>query len=83
MNSLQGFTYLEVSEMLERGLAQGHDEESWRRESVEFHLLKAEGHINQYRKVRANMLQSEENHLQNALCRLAMAMYVGDGDGKA
>ena len=76
MNSLEGFTYLQVAEMLERGLRQGHEEGGWKKKTVKHHVDKAEGHIMQYWDAKEGRIKTDENHLQNALCRLAMALWV-------
>jgi len=82
-NSLSGLAYIEVAKMLERGLAQGHTQNKWKDETVKFHTDKAAGHIKQHWLVKSGKMESDENHLQNALCRMAMALYVEKVDAKS
>jgi len=54
-----------------------HPPYSWKSEEVNQHLLKAARHINTYMQIAAGYQKDdEENHLNNAMCRLAMAMGI-------
>lgn len=73
-----------VDRILERGLAEGHRPDSWRTEPATFHALKAARHI---QSAMLEMLHADsglplradgtaEEHLERALCRVAMALWV-------
>ena len=54
---------------------------SWKDEDVSQHLLKAARHINTHMQIAAGYQKDDgENHLDNAITRLAMAL--GKGAGK-
>ena len=52
-----------------------HKPYTWLEEDVNQHLLKASRHINTYIQIQMGYQKpDEENHLNNALCRLSMAV---------
>jgi len=56
--------------VLEVGRAKGYPPGSWRNEPIREHLLKAAWHLVRF----LAGVQSDENHLEHALCRLAMGV---------
>jgi hypothetical protein len=61
-----------IDEILSYGRSKGHPLASWRKETIEHHLTKAHGHIHDY----LHEVDRGEDHLECALCRLAMAVAV-------
>lgn len=61
-----------IDEILTYGKSKGHPLASWRGESVEHHVNKANGHLKDY----LYEVDRGEDHLECALCRLAMAVAV-------
>lgn len=61
-----------IDDILQYGRSKGHPQASWRNETEQHHLDKANGHIHDY----LNGIDRGEDHLECALCRLAMAVAV-------
>lgn len=64
----------EVSLDVERKGLQKHEKDGWFNEIREKHTLKAARHIMSHELTMGGFIESEESHLENALCRLAMAL---------
>jgi len=63
-----------IAEVIQTGL-QKHKKEVWRTEPINNHLDKAARHILTYKLIlEGNSPPDGENHLKNALTRLAMAL---------
>lgn len=71
-----------VERILEAGVAEGHKPDSWKREPVSFHLLKAIRHATtamlqlEHPDLPSRSQETPEDHLERALCRLAMALWI-------
>lgn len=61
-----------IQGVLNIGAAKGYKPGGWRREPLNHHLDKAFSHLMRY----INGVVSDEDHLEHALCRLAMAVAV-------
>jgi hypothetical protein len=61
-----------IDEILLYGRSKGYKQASWRKESLDHHVLKAKGHLMDY----IYGIDRGEDHLECALCRLAMAVSV-------
>ena len=60
-----------IEEILDYGASKGHEPGEWRGEGFEYQLKKVEGHMKKYREG-----LTDEDHLECALCRLAMAVDI-------
>lgn len=67
-----------IDEILSYGRSKGHPHGSWRKETMEHHLEKAHGHIHDF----LHEVDRGEDHLECALCRLAMAVSVRRQNGQ-
>jgi hypothetical protein len=66
-----------IDEILSYGRSKGHQYASWRSETVHHHVEKARGHLMDY----LYGVERGEDHLECALCRLAMAVSVRRQNG--
>lgn len=56
----------------------------WRTESLDHHLHRAAGHLERWRGVQHGVREPDgEDHLQQALCRVAMALAIREGERNA
>ena len=68
--------------LLSKDRTSKHKPYTWMDEDQEQHLLKAARHINTYMQIKNGYQKdTDENHLDNAICRLAMAVAKIELDG--
>jgi hypothetical protein len=60
-----------IDDILDYGASKGYKPGSWRNECFFYHLWKAIGHLRKFA-----LGSTEEDHLECALCRLAMAVDI-------
>ena len=60
-----------IGDILEYGASKGYKPGGWRKEGFDYHMGKVIGHLRKYIDG-----STEEDHLECALCRLAMAVDI-------
>ena len=76
-NSLPGLAYTIVDKVEKNGIAHGHSENGWKKETPWFHYTKAAKHLMTHIGETTRVWdKSGENHAELALCRIAMALWV-------
>ena len=77
-----------VSHILQEGMKQGHAPDSWKDEPITFHLLKGIRHATsamlliQHSDLPCSTDEDTIGHLERAVCRMAMALYVMKNKGE-
>jgi excisionase family DNA binding protein len=77
-----------VGKVLEAGLQEGHEPESWRKEPASFHALKGIRHATTallqllHPDLPSRSEEGLEEHLERAVCRLVMALARVRGEGQ-